>query len=226
MSEPTKTDVKADVKADAQTDAQVGARALKNRILLILLLSSFVLPFVIGDLAYKHNWYSGGKTNRGQLITPPVAVSALALRDSQGKALSADVTKAKWWLVYAMPSQCESACRNRLFQMRQTTVALGKEADRVRRLLVLTAPLSAETTALLAREFPGFIQVQANTLAVDKAFARVTKNASSAGNLYVMDPMGWMMLFYTAEADEKTSIIKAEDILMDLKKLLKDSRIG
>lgn len=222
MSEPTKVDI----KVDAQAEAQVGGGALKNRILLILLLSSFVLPFVIGDLAYKHNWYSGGKTNHGNLITPPVAFAGLAPRDSQGKALSVDVTKTKWWLLYVMPAQCESACRNRLFQMRQTTVALGKEADRVRQLLVLTAPLSVETTALLAREFPGFLQVQADTLAVDKAFAGVTRDAASAGNLYVMDPMGWMMLFYTPEADEKTSIIKAEDILMDLKKLLKDSRIG
>lgn len=218
MSEPTKVEIKA--------DAQIQARALKNRILLILLLSSFVLPFVIGDLAYKHNWYRGGKTNHGQLITPPVAFAGLAARDSQGQALSADVTKTKWWLLYVMPAQCESACRNRLFQMRQTTVALGKEADRVRQVVVLTAALNAEASALLAREFPGFLQVQADTLAVNKAFAGITANAAKAGNLYVMDPMGWMMLFYAPEADEKTSIIKAEDILMDLKKLLKDSRIG
>lgn len=226
MSEPTKIDVQTDVQIDARAAAQVSARALKNRILLILLLSSFVLPFVIGDLAYKQGWYSGGKTNQGQLITPPVAFSGLAVRDNQDRALSADVTKTKWWLLYVMPAQCESACRNRLFQMRQTPVALGKDAERVRQLVVLTTPLSTETTALLAREFPGFLQVHADTQAVDKAFARVTTDAAQAGHLYVMDPMGWMMLFYAPEADEKTSIIKAEDILMDLKKLLKASRIG
>lgn len=204
----------------------VEARALKNRILLILLLASFVLPFVIGDLAYKHGWYTGGKTNRGELMTPPVAFAGLATRDSTGAALGPEAIKGKWWLLYVLPAKCESACRNRLFQMRQTTVALGKEADRVRQIVVLTAPPDAETGALMAREFPGFLQVHAGAAAVDKTFAGITAHAAEAGNLYVMDPMGWMMLFYAPEADEKTSIIKAEDILTDLKKLLKDSRIG
>ena len=216
MNEPVK----------ASEPVTVGARALKNRILLILLLASFIVPFVIGDLAYKQGWYAGGKTNRGELMTPPVAFAALAVRDSKGTALSVEVTKGKWWLVYVMPAQCESACRNRLFQMRQTPVALGKEADRLRQVIVLTSPMTAATSAFIAREFPGFLQVQAGTGAVDEAFAGVTPHAAEAGHLYVMDPMGWMMLFYAPEADEKTSIIKAEDILMDLKKLLKDSRIG
>lgn len=216
MSEPVK----------AGEPVNIEARALKNRILLILLLASFIVPFVIGDLAYKYGWYDGGKTNRGQLMTPPVAFAGLAVRDSKGAALQADATKGKWWLVYVMPAQCESACRNRLFQMRQTSVALGKEADRVRQVIVLTAPLTADSTTFIAREFPGFLQVQAESALVDKAFASVTAHAAVAGNLYVMDPMGWMMLFYAPEADEKASIIKAEDILMDLKKLLKGSRIG
>lgn len=204
----------------------VEARALKNRILLILLLASFVLPFVLGDLAYKHGWYAGGKTNRGELMTPPVAFASLSVRDGTGATLAADATKGKWWLVYALPAQCESACRNRLFQMRQTAVALGKEADRMRQLIVVTAPVSTDTAAFMAREFPGFLQVHAEAAVVDAAFSRVTPHASTAGNLYVMDPMGWMMLFYVPEEDEKSSIIKAEDILIDLKKLLKDSRIG
>ena len=135
----------------------VEARALKNRILLILLLASFIVPFVIGDLAYKQGWYAGGKTNRGELMTPPVAFAALAVRDGKGTALGVEVTKGKWWLVYVMPAQCESACRNRLFQMRQTPVALGKEADRLRQVIVLTSPVTAATSAFIAREFPGFL---------------------------------------------------------------------
>jgi hypothetical protein len=38
--------------------------------------------------------------------------------------------------------------------------------------------------------------------------------------------MGWLMMRYDAEKDEAQSVVKAEDILNDMKKLLKASRIG
>lgn len=202
------------------------ARTLKNRILLILLLASFVLPFAVGDLAYKYGWYQGGKTNRGELINPPLAFAGLSARDLKGNPLPADAIKTKWWLVYVLPTECEAACRNRFFQMRQIRRASGKHSDRISQLLVQTAPLSAETEALIAGEFPDFLRLQAKAATVDNVFAAVAAKASVAGHLYVMDPMGWMMLFYPPEPDEKTSVIKAEDVLKDLLKLLKDSRIG
>lgn len=207
-----------------QTASPVQAR--KNRLLLVLLLASFVLPFVVGDLAYKLGWYQGGQTNKGQLLTPPVALSALQAMDAGQQPLPAGFASEHWWMVYVVPANCEAACRNRLFQMRQSPLALGRDADRVRSLLVLTATPSAETEALLQKEFAGLIRVQAPAAAVDAALAAAAPQASQAGLLYLMDPMGWIMLAYPPQADEKTSIIKAEDTLDDLRKLMKNSRIG
>lgn len=201
-------------------------QARKNKLLLLLLLASFVIPFVVGDLAYKQGWYKGGQTNKGQLLQPPVAFIGLQPTDATGKSVDASFAKSGWWLSYVLPADCTAACRNRLFQMRQIPRALGKEGGRVRQVLVTTGPLSAETTALLAAEFPEFIRLQAPAGAVDKALVAAAANASQAGLLYIMDPMGWIMLAYPPEADEKTSVIKAEDTLDDLRKLLKNSRIG
>ncbi|HEX4938801.1 MAG TPA: hypothetical protein VFX11_09010, partial [Candidatus Kapabacteria bacterium] len=75
-------------------------------------------------------------------------------------------------------------------------------------------------------EFPEVARVDADSSQVNSALARVTEGATEAGNLFIMDPMGWIMMSYLPEADEKESVIKAEDILNDLKKLLKASRIG
>lgn len=198
----------------------------KNRVLLLLLLASFVIPFIVGDLAYKRGWYQGGQTNKGLLLDPPAALATLKAVDAAGRPLLADFAKEHWWMLYVLPADCTAACHNRLFQMRQSLLALGREAERVRPLLVLTAAPAAATEALLQKEFAGFTRLQASAAEVDAALAKAAPAASQAGLLYLMDPMGWIMLAYPPEADEKTSIIKAEDTLDDLRKLLKNSRIG
>lgn len=202
------------------------AQLRKNRRLLLILLASFVVPFLIGDLAYRMGWYQGGQTNKGRLIDPPVAFTALAARDMADRPLDAAFADESWWLLYVMPAECEAACRNRLFQMRQVDKALGKESGRLRQLLVLTGPVAPETEALLQREFGEFVRIQGEAGGIDKSLAAVVPAASRAGLLYVMDPMGWIMLSYPPEADEKTSVEKAEDVLQDIRKLLKASRIG
>lgn len=110
--------------------------------------------------------------------------------------------------------------------MRQVDAALGKEAGRVQQLLVQTAPLSAETEQLIAREFAQFARVHGQIDRIDQALKRVGITAVSSGYLYIMDPMGWIMMRYQAESDEAKSVVEAEDILNDMKKLLKSSRIG
>lgn len=202
------------------------AVARKNRILLLLLAASFVVPFLVGDLAYRLGWYEGGRTNKGQLIDPPVAFASLALRDGDGRGLDAGFVDKHWWLLYVVPADCAAACRNRLFQMRQVRKALGRESDRLRQAVVVTGPLAPATEALLQQEFPGFQRLRGDAAAVDAAFAPARPAASGAGLLYIMDPMGWLMLSYPPEADEKRSVEKAEDVLQDLRKLLKASRIG
>lgn len=202
------------------------AQLKKNRMLLLLIMASFVLPFVIGDMAYKLGWYKGGQTNNGQLIDPPAAFADFRARQPGGEAVDGAFVRSNWWLVYVMPTRCEAACRNRLFQMRQVKKALGREAGRVRPLLVMTSPAAPDVDALLRAEFPEVARVDADSSQVNSALARVTEGATEAGNLFIMDPMGWIMMSYLPEADEKESVIKAEDILNDLKKLLKASRIG
>jgi cytochrome oxidase Cu insertion factor (SCO1/SenC/PrrC family) len=198
----------------------------KNRLLLLLILASFVLPFVAGDLAYKFGWYQGGKTNHGQLIDPPVAFSGFAARHLTGEMVTPAFVRPHWWLLYVVPADCEQSCRNRLFQMRQVRKALGRESDRVRPLLVTTTELSVEVRQLLNQEFADFDRLQADAGRINAAMAAVMPEAASNGNLFIMDPMGWIMLTYAPEPDEKSSVIKAEDILNDMKKLLKASRIG
>lgn len=217
--------------SEATSPDAATARARKNRLLLLVLAASFIVPFLVGDLAYRMGWYEGGRTNKGRLIDPPVPFASLSLRDSGGQVLGAGFAGKQWWLLYAMAGDCDATCRNRLFQMRQVRLALGKEEDRLRQAVILTSEPTAATRELLAREFPGFVQLAGEHAPIDAAFragaaASGAAPASRAGELYIMDPMGWIMLAYPPEADERRSVEKAEDVLSDLRKLLKASRIG
>lgn len=210
----------------APSPSASSAQARRNRILLLVLAASFILPFVVGDLAYRLGWYQGAQTNKGRLIDPPLAFASLGARDAAGQPLSARFAGRTWWLLYVLPADCEASCRNRLFQMRQVRLALGKESERLRQVVVTTGPLAPATEALLKKEFPDFVRIRGDVAALDAALARATPSASAAGELYIMDPMGWIMLAYAPERDEKRSVEKAEDVLQDLRKLLKASRIG
>lgn len=200
--------------------------ARKNRLLLLVLAASFILPFLAGDLAYRMGWYQGGQTNKGRLIDPPLAFASLGLQDAAGRPLDAAFAGRTWWLFYVLPADCESACRNRLYQMRQVRRALGKEGERLRQVVVVAAPLAPATEALLQKEFGDFVRVHGQAARIDAAMVQATPGGSAAGELYIMDPMGWLMLAYAPEPDEKRSVEKAEDVLRDLRKLLKASRIG
>lgn len=202
-------------------------QAQKNRLVIFCLVLAFVVPFVLGHLAYFHGWYAGGKTtNKGELIAPPIAFTSLGLKQVDGQLLDRKFLDRKWSLLYVLPADCQQACRNSLFQMRQVRKAAGRDSERIRLLVIQTQAPDAATEALLQKEFAEVARVSGEAAVIDHAFVAVDVSASRAGRVYAMDPMGMIMLRYAPQVDEKTSIIKAQDILTDLQKMLKDSQIG
>lgn len=203
------------------------AQILRSRLTLLFIVAFCIAPFTLGDLAYKHGWFQGvPKTNKGELLNPPVALADLHLQGADGKALTPAFLDRRWWLVYVLPARCDAACRNSLFQMRQVRRASGAEADRVKLVLVQPQAPDADTQALLDKEFPDMKRVSGVAADIDQALSAATAGAAGAGRLYIMDPRGFIMLSYLPVADEKTSILKAQDVLDDLKKLLGNSQIG
>jgi len=203
------------------------AQVRRNRRVLLFLLLSFVLPFVAGHLAYFQGWFRGmPTTNKGQLLSPPAAFADLHLQGLDGRPLAQSFLDHHWWLVYVLPARCDAACHNRFYQMRQVRRAAGADSDRVNLLVVQTQPPEAATVSLLQGQFPDLRRAAAQAADINTALAASGAGAAGAGRLYVMDPLGYIMLSYAPEADEKASIVKAQDVLDDLKNLLKASQIG
>ncbi|HEY8553878.1 MAG TPA: cytochrome C oxidase subunit I, partial [Burkholderiales bacterium] len=110
-----------------------------------------------------------------------------------------------------------------LYKMRQVTLAQGTEAHRVRRVFVLTDSRELEGLRALLAEHPGLRVLRGSDEAVRALAAQFALPAGNpldgADRLYLVDPLGNLMMSYPADADPR-------GINKDLKLLLRASQVG
>jgi hypothetical protein len=188
--------------------------AARGRRIALLLLGIGLAPFVLATFMYYTGWgIPQGRVNHGQLLRPPVAVADLGLVRDNGKPLSAifDPAVAKrHWLMLVMAPQCDERCDHMLYIAHQIHVALGKDADRLRRAFWTQQP-----PADLAK-YPGLIQLRADP--APRTWPGVPA-AEHDLQVYLVDPHGNVIMRYPEDT-------KGKPMLDDLKRLLKLSRIG
>lgn len=194
----------------------------RSRTQLWLLIAIFFVPLAIAFvLYYGSGWRPVGTTNKGDLISPPRPLETGTLLSPQDQPIDEDIFKSKWTLVYIGNGRCDERCRKALTLMRQTRLALSDDATRVRRVFLATADCC--DMEYLDAEHPGLITARADEasdrelLAVFPRYAGVP--VESAGRIYIVDPLGNLMMSYAPDAPDKA-------LLEDLRKLLKLSHIG
>ncbi|HRK57833.1 MAG TPA: cytochrome C oxidase subunit I [Burkholderiaceae bacterium] len=174
-----------------------GARTnKKNRRVLYVLLAVCLAPVVASYLAY-YVFPPSGRTNYGALVEPQRPMQGFAARDERGEPVSFEALKGSWVMVLLAPAQCDAACAHRLWVMRQVRTATGKERERVERLWLITN--DGAVSAELSSEYQGTIHWRANASAISEAFG---VDAQSAGeHLWLVDPMGHLMMRWPREVD-------------------------
>ncbi len=201
-----------------------------NRKTILIAAAVFVIPFLAALLLHKTGLYkSVGTTNRGELIVPPVAFETLELTNQDQQQIAADSLKKKWWMVYVMPENCDQSCDNSLYQIRQIHAALGPEQNRVSTMLITTHPLNDKYQALVDEEFSEFTVAYAESDDLADWFTTTDNKplqTRQSGYIYLVDTMGAVFMYYPTYVDEQESILKGRDMLKDLKKVLKLSKIG
>ena len=182
----------------------------RGRLQFLLIAAVFFGPLLFAAWMY----YSGdalqpeSRANHGALLEPSVslvdAVPGSEIHDSR-----------LWRLVYANDGECGDSCREALYAMRQSRLMLGKEMDRVERVFLHGE--QAPDTLLDAEEHRGLVSLQDTAL---RAVLDDKKPASlPAGGFYLIDPHGNLVMYFTPD-------IKPRDMVDDIKRLLKLSRIG
>ena len=185
---------------------------MTSRIKFLMMLGVFAVPMVAAWLAY-FGWHPDSRKNYGELLpVTPLQHTAGALLN--GESFKLDQMQGKWVMVYVGSAACNEACAKQLYYMRQTRIAQGKDQDRIERLWVLTDAGAPEPALLNAHA--GLRVWRAG----DEAFVRqFPMQHEGATHVYLVDPLGNLMLRFPEQADPK-------GMIKDLKLLLKASQIG
>ncbi len=191
------------------------------RMLLVLLvcaspvIASYITYFVIRP---------EGRTNYGELIAPTRELpAALPLATLDGAAVAPASLRGQWLLVVVMPPVCDEACERRLFMQRQLREMLGRDAERLDKLVLVADDAGAPGTAPpLKPELRAALEAApaATVLRVPReALAQWLAPAAGARldeHLYVVDPVGqWMMRMPPTPEPQK--------VMRDLTKLMRGS---
>jgi cytochrome oxidase Cu insertion factor (SCO1/SenC/PrrC family) len=196
----------------------------RQRRVLIGIALLFFAPLGLAFLLYYGiGWRPGGHLNHGELIQPPLPLPGLSLpkveRTAAGEGVTqADFLKGKWTLLYFGPGNCPSACQADLYDTRQVRAALGKDAERVQRVFLAEG---ASGDVRLFDEHPDLTTVRATEAAAPlvELLRRSQAGRAADGRVYLIDPLGNLMMSYAADAAPK-------GMLEDLKRLLGLSHVG
>lgn len=183
-------------------------RLSKKRSLLALV-AVFVMPVVLAKLALEQQWFEQGATNKGTLLQPVVSMTPVLGNESK-----------HWRLVYTLPSVCDAACDNALISIQQVWLALGREAERAKPVVLVTSHSDSSALAQLVEN------ASFSIVSVDEATLSNVLFSLPINNIYVVDTQDNAMLRYPLYQDQQEAILHSRAMLADLKKLLKLSRIG
>ena len=194
------------------------SRARGRRTLLIVA-ALFLAPVIAAfALYYGQLWRPSGSSSKGELITPARPLAVAGLQHADGTPAGADALSGKWTLLYIGDGACDEDCRNALVFGRQSRLALNNEMTRVQRVFLATGHCCA--TDYFSAEQPGLIALDASAPEAAKLLAQFPTDR--ARSLFIVDPLGNLMMRHDADLASQTS----KDLLTDLKKLLKLSHIG
>lgn len=166
------------------------------------LLLAFIAPVVLAKLVLSLHLYQGGATNHGELIPPATSYASLGLENPQ---------PTEWQLLYLLPAQCDEACRERLYILRQSHTALGPDQTRVTPLILLSP--DSDLAALSGFSF--------NTQPVSQPL----NDWLDQQQLIIVDPLGSLVLRYPQVQGKPAHLAQGKALVADLRKLLKLSRV-
>jgi cytochrome oxidase Cu insertion factor (SCO1/SenC/PrrC family) len=166
----------------------------RGRYTLALIFLVGVVP-LLGSYALYLFWRPAKFVNYGELIEP-VPLAEVVLSERGGGEFRFGELRGRWVLLTVDRGACDSHCRQKLLHMRQVRLAQGADQDRVERLWLVSDGL--RPPAGLDREFHGTRTV----LLEERGFlARLPAVRSPSEHIYLVDPMGNLMMRFPHLAD-------------------------
>ena len=194
---------------------------MSPRTKLVLMMALFAMPTLASFAAFY--WFPPTKTsNYGELISPvinlpPVPLSILDGTDA-AQGAGEQGLRGKWLIITRDSGACGAACEQKLFAMRQSRLIVGREMDRIVRVILIDD--DSKPSDELINRYRGTAWVSAKSMPWLSKFPTQMQDPSNGRDFfYAVDPLGNIFMRYGADADVKL-------IAKDLQRVLKASQIG
>ena len=171
-----------------------------------------ILPVVASYLLYWF-WVPDKHTNYGTLIEPR-QIPASSMQTTDAKPFTFDSLRGRWVMLIIDGGKCGPRCEEKLWQVRQVRQAQGKEMGRVERVFLISD--DQIPSAQIAHDYRGTWMVHGS---VQPIVSMLPADKSAYEHVYLVDPLGNLMMRFPAHAEPKRMI-------KDLARLLKYSRSG
>ena len=185
----------------------------KSRLKLLVIMSVFITPIILAFLLQpmKDELIAKGSISHGQLVTPQIELIDLA---------EVAELKGSWTLLTFADKHCGETCLEAMHRIKQVRLTQGEEVKRISRMLISNGKLPVKDLEALnpyiGTKFIRLTDLQYQALT---AVIKNNENMKLEDNIYLIDPLGYYMMKFPNSMVPK-------GIIMDLKYLLKNSRIG
>lgn len=179
----------------------------KSRRSMLMVLGAFILPIVLAKLALTQNWLEYGVTNKGTLVENELTIKKLGLKQEE--------LQQTWLVIYSLPEQCDAHCEQTLLSVNNSYIALGKEMPRVKRVALSPQKLSQQQIDRLSDNRWTIIATPSQM-----------KSHLPQSQVLIVDPLGNVVLSHQPPKSDSEQAMFGKEILADMKKLLKYSRVG
>ena len=139
-----------------------------------------------------------GRRNYGELVTPQRPLPAIATVDLSGLPGELVALKKQWLLISVAGAACDAACQQRLYFQRQLRESLGKVKGRLDRVWLVN-----DAAGLDPRLKPGLVDATVLRVPTDALAAWLPPATGQRveDHLYVVDPLGNLMMRFPANMD-------------------------
>ena len=178
--------------------------AISPKFTLSLLGLMFLIPLTLAWLMHNGviDFTPGSGVNKGTLIDPPVAAQV----PEDFARLGLD---EHWVLAHFPGEYCDGACEERLYGLNQMLRALGRDAVRVRILLLSEPGETASELPLPEGSESVFTSINTDTIKLSQQF----NSLGDTRGIFIIDPLGNIMMRYAPETTP-------DDMLSDMERLL------
>ena len=207
-------------KYQALTSESDKRQQKKGRLFLIAMVVFFAAPLFLVIAMYRFDWHPKGKSY-GDLIEPVVPIKLTEAFKDVKTTDTTVLSKLLWhdkWSAVILADKCEAVCQARLHDARQIHASLEKDMNRLQRILIT----NQQDLSDLQKQYPDLIilnQPSADVAALAKQFDVDGVSAYTSERVYMVDPLGNLMLSYSNQ-------VKPVDMRKDWVRLLKYSWAG